>query len=250
MIEATGLSAGYETDAGSHTVIEGLSFVIPRREPVAVIGPSGCGKTTLLYLLAGLKTPWRGQVRIDGRPIDGPRLKTAVILQHYGLFPWKTVWENAALGLKIRKVFDAGARERLRRLLAELDLAGLERQFPSQLSGGQQQRVAVARALALEPDVLIMDEPFSSLDALTRESLQNLMLRLGAERDLTSVLVTHSIPEAALLGRRIMIMPPTSRQPVELLDNPAAGSPEYRTTDEFHHLCNRLREHLGRWNHA
>jgi len=219
--------------------LNGVSFTVARGSTCAIIGPSGCGKTTLLHVLAGLLLPRSGEVRVDGRPLHGPRERTALILQDYGLFPWKTVWGNAALGLQIRGQLASG-RQRVEGLLRELGLWEVRNRFPAQLSGGQRQRVAIARALALEPDLLLMDEPFSSLDALTRESMQELVADLFRRGGITAVLVTHDIAEAAFLGQKILVMAP-GRIGHEV-SNPGALGRGYRASSEFLSLCTRLRD--------
>lgn len=219
--------------------LAGVSFSVERGTTCAIIGPSGCGKTTLLHALAGLLSPTGGEVLIEGEPVRGPRERTALILQDYGLFPWKTVWANAALGLQIRGRLPGG-RHRVDALLRELGLWELRDRFPAQLSGGQRQRVAIARALALDPDLLLMDEPFSSLDTLTREGMQELVAQIFRRDRITGVLVTHDIAEAAFLGQKILVMAPgrVSRE----VCNPGALEPGYRASPQFLGLCNRLRE--------
>nr|WP_277998959.1 ATP-binding cassette domain-containing protein [Moorella sulfitireducens] len=223
-----------------------LNFTVPAGQTCVLIGPSGCGKTTLLYLLGGLLQPARGEIWIGGEKIKGPRQRTAMILQDYGLLPWKTVWENAALGLALRKLTSRQQRERLQPLLAGLGLSGLEKRYPSQLSGGQKQRVAIARALSLEPDVLLMDEPFSALDALTREGLQQTLVEIQNQRRLTTVLVTHNIEEAVFLGRQIIVLTGPPGQVKAVLANEGAGREDYRFAPEFHQLCTRVRQILQR----
>jgi len=250
--------------------LNGVSFSVPRGCTCAVIGPSGCGKTTLLYALAGLLHPCQGSIRIGGEAIRQPRRQTALVLQDCGLFPWKTVWDNAVLGLQIgrrrggrgssvigsvrRGVGDRvcgsirrdGGRgvdqdtERVAAILRELGLWELRRRFPAQLSGGQRQRVAIARALALGPDLLLMDEPFSSLDALTREVMQDLLAEIGVQ--LTWVLVTHDIAEAVFLGQKILVM--DRGRIVEEIANPDALKQGYRSQPSFLELCSSLRGHL------
>lgn len=221
------------------TALAGVTFSLPAGAACAVIGPSGCGKTTLLHALAGLVAPAAGEVRVAGEVVRGPRERTAVILQDFGLFPWKTVWANAVLGLEIRGRLASG-RERVEALLRELGLWELRHRFPAQLSGGQRQRVAICRALALEPDLLLMDEPFSSLDALTREAMQELLAGILRRGRMTAVLVTHDIAEAAFLGRHILVMAPG--RVAWQVPNPGALEPGYRATPAFHQLCSRLRE--------
>jgi len=247
MIEVEGLRFAY----GELQVLEDISLSVPEGGSLAVIGPSGCGKTTLLYNLAGLRRPSSGRVSVGGVEVRGPRERTAVILQHYGLFPWKTVSENAALGLRIRGVPKSERKCRLQPILEDLGIAELGGRFPRQLSGGQRQRVAIARALAMDPDLLIMDEPFSSLDALTRETHQNLLLSLWREKGITLVLVTHSIEEAAFLGQEILILTERPARVGCVLPNPGLGSEEYRGQPAFQQLGTELRDLLkGAGNEA
>jgi NitT/TauT family transport system ATP-binding protein len=241
---------------GHEPVYQGLNWHVNRGEAWAVLGPSGCGKTTLLYLLAGLRQPTNGAIRIAGQPQSGPRPRTGLILQDYGLLPWATAERNVMLGLKIRRFYGPDGKhspedesthdheQRVVRWLARLDLLQHKDKYPAQLSGGQRQRVAIARTLALNPDLLLMDEPFSSLDAPTRESLQNLTFELRAEAHLTTIIVTHASEEAAILGRQIMILrQPPNVDPVTI-DNPGAGDPEYRHRPEYYTMISRLRKHL------
>ena len=240
MIDVRELSFGYRRP---DDLFAGFDWSAARGEFWSILGPSGCGKTTLLYLLAGLRTPSGGRVLVDGRPVEGVRRATGLILQDHGLLPWATVEENAGLGLRIRGVSARQRSEAVGRWLEVLGIADLRRRYPSQLSGGQRQRVAIARALVLDPDLLLMDEPFASLDALTREELQEAMQGLcrSAERSLTVVLVTHDIAEAALLGEKVMVLsrPPIHEPPI--FANPLAGSPEYRLHPEYHAMCLAVR---------
>ncbi|MBI2881685.1 MAG: ABC transporter ATP-binding protein [Candidatus Tectomicrobia bacterium] len=240
MIEVERLCFAY----GPQPVLEDISLTVAAGGSLAVIGPSGCGKTTLLYNLAGLRRPGAGRVRVGGDEVRGPREKTAVILQHYGLFPWKTVFENAALGLRIRGAPQNERRRRVLPILEELGIAELTDRYPRQLSGGQRQRVAIARALALDPDLLIMDEPFSSLDALTREAHQNLLLSLWREKGVTLVLVSHSIEEVAFLGQEILLLSERPARVRRVLRNPGVGPEEYRRQPAYQRLCTELRDLL------
>ncbi|MFN8459829.1 MAG: ATP-binding cassette domain-containing protein, partial [Anaerolineae bacterium] len=197
-------------------IFQNFSWEIKRGETWAIIGPSGCGKSTLLYLIAGLRQVTGGQIRVDNQPITRPRPQTGLILQDYGLLPWATVWDNAALGLDIRRFYgpdgkhtptDESFDDRVERVdywLDRLGIGHIARRYPGHISGGQRQRTAIARTLALNPDVLLMDEPFGALDALTREDLQRLTLELQAERNLTTLIVTHNIDEAVFMGRKIL----------------------------------------------
>jgi ABC-type nitrate/sulfonate/bicarbonate transport system ATPase subunit len=242
---------------GNAAIFDNFSWQVKRGEVWAMIGASGCGKSTLLYLIAGLRRPVEGQVLIDNEPVVHPRPQTGLILQDYGLLPWATVWDNAALGLDIRRFYGpdgkhtpldellTGKEERVNYWLARLGIDHVARQYPNQVSGGQRQRTAIARTLILNPDLLLMDEPFGALDALTRENLQRLTLELRAERNLTTLIVTHNIDEAVFMGQKILVLnqPPT-REPV-IVDNPQAGTPGFREQDEFFRRCNQLRELLG-----
>ena len=237
-------------------VFQGLEWRVERGEAWAVLGPSGCGKTTLLYLLAGLLQPTSGAIDIDGRSQEGARPRTGLILQDYGLLPWATAEKNVTLGLKIRRFYGPDGKhapkddsphdhqERVDYWLRRLNLEQHKHKYPAQLSGGQRQRVAIARTLALNPDLLLMDEPFSSLDAPTRESLQNLTFELRKEANLTTIIVTHAIEEAAILGRRIMVLhQPPNRHPITV-DNPGAGDPDYRHRPDYYVMVGQLRTHL------
>ena len=241
----------------STPIFEDFSWRVGGGEAWCILGPSGCGKTTLLYLLAGLRQPVGGSVRVEGRVLDRPRPRTGLVLQDFGLLPWATVEENVALGLQVRGFYGpdgrhapsggdlSPVRDRVETWIERMGLAAARSQYPGQLSGGQRQRTAIARTLALGPDLLLMDEPFGSLDAPTREGLQDLTLQLLAERDLTLVLVTHTLEEAAFLGRRILLLgrPPTRR--AEVVENPRAGSPKFRQTADYARLCRELRTRLG-----
>jgi ABC-type nitrate/sulfonate/bicarbonate transport system ATPase subunit len=248
-------------------VFESFSWHVERGEAWAVIGPSGCGKSTLLYLIAGLRQPTTGSITVNGErvPRKQNRGKTGLVLQDYGLLPWATVRDNARLGLQIRRFYgqdrgtdDTGTRGRGDTVnlpltvspghvdfwLRRLGIDGVADEFPNQISGGQRQRAAIARTLAVEPDVLLMDEPFSSLDALTREDMQRLTLELRAETGVTTVLVTHNIEEAVYLGKRILVLgQPPNRTP-RVIENPDAGRPAYRNEPEFLAQCSRLRAEL------
>jgi NitT/TauT family transport system ATP-binding protein len=234
MIRLERLTFGYGSAA---PLLAEYCLEIARGEALAVLGPSGCGKTTLLYLLAGLLRPQRGQVRIDGMALERPRPRTGLVLQDHGLLPWATVRVNARLGLDIRRFYGpdsrhapageiiapAAAEARVTSWLQRLGLEGLEQRYPSQLSRGQRQRTAIARTLVLEPDLLLLDEPFSALDAPTRADLQQCMDDLQRQEGITRVIVTHDIEEAVRLGRRILLLTRGTNRTARLLDNPCAG---------------------------
>jgi NitT/TauT family transport system ATP-binding protein len=256
VIEVEALTFQY---SGSAPVFQGFSWKVARGEAWAVLGPSGCGKTTLLYVLAGLRPPATGQVRIDGEKLKRPRPRTGLILQDHGLLPWATLRENAALGLRVRQFYgpdgkhapQPGDRWDMDHALAEVEhwlrrlgLSAVAGRYPGQVSGGQRQRAAIARTLVLQPDLLLMDEPFAALDAPTREDLQELTLELRAEQNLTLVAVTHSIEEAAVLGQRILVLgPPPNRAPA-VMKNPGAGQGNYRGSEAYREICAVLRARL------
>ncbi len=191
---------------GALEVFRGVALEVGEREVVAIIGPSGCGKTTLLRCIDGLIRLSAGEIRIENQVVTGPREGVAMVFQHFGLFPWKTVFENVAYGLKIAGASRAEIEEKAPRYVQMVGLGGFERYYPYQISGGMQQRCGLARALAIEPRVLLMDEPFGAVDAQTREILQFELLRIWELKPTTMVFVTHSIDEAVLMGDRVVVM--------------------------------------------
>lgn len=188
------------------TAIEDMSFEVSDQEFLCLLGPSGCGKSTMLEMLAGLEAPTAGQILLDGEPIRGPDPKRGMVFQSHALFPWRTVRENIEFGPEMRGTERVARREQASELIELVGLQGFEAALPREISGGMAQRVAVARALANEPEVLLMDEPFGALDAQTREELQGEITRIWRETLTTVVFVTHSVQEAVLLGDRIIVM--------------------------------------------
>lgn len=245
MIRVENLSVTYNQSNTKVEALRNVSFDLQEGSSISIIGPSGCGKSSLLFVLTGLLKPTSGTAVVNGHQPDSNTHDAALILQDYGLFPWKTVLENACLGLKVR---GAGRKEQYDTALPVLEKLGLAEflhHYPAQLSGGQKQRVAIARSLALKPKLLLMDEPLSSLDALTRETLQQFILDIWQENRLTLVLVTHSIEEAVFLGSRIAVMSERPGTITEIIENPMVGHPGYRQKHDFHTLCSHLRMTLG-----
>lgn len=247
MIRVEDLDFGYTP---GQKIFAGFAWHVAADETWAVIGPSGCGKSTLLYLLAGLRRPRGGRVCIAGQPLTGPRRDTGLILQDYGLLPWATAHDNVRLGLRIRGMRDSEQDSIVDLWLERLGIAHVAHHYPVQLSGGQRQRVAIARTLALDPDLLLMDEPFSSLDAITREDLQDLVISLGVEGRATTVLVTHSIEEAVFLARHILVLPLPPITEAAVIDNPGGGRLGYRQEPAYHEKCAEVRRHIERAQQA
>jgi NitT/TauT family transport system ATP-binding protein len=201
-IRVNGLAKQY----GALEVFAGIEFTVSEREIVAIVGPSGCGKTTLLRCLDGLIAVDAGEIVINEARVTGPIPGVAMVFQHFGLFPWKTVYDNVAYGLRMAGASNAEVARRVPAFINLVGLAGFERAYPYQISGGMQQRCGLARALAVEPRVLLMDEPFAAVDAQTREILQFELLRIWESRPTTMVFVTHSIEEAVLMGDRVFVL--------------------------------------------
>jgi NitT/TauT family transport system ATP-binding protein len=185
-----------------------VSFHVENNEFFSIVGPSGCGKTTLLNILAGFEKPTRGEARVDGEAIRRPGWKRAMVFQEYALFPWYTVIENVRYGLRRKRLPDAEQRRLIRHYIELVGLNGFETRYPGELSGGMRQRVSIARALAVNPLILLMDEPFASLDIQTREYMQDELLKIWQRERPTVIFVTHSIDEAIKLSDRVAIMTP------------------------------------------
>ncbi len=224
-LEVRGVSVVFGTAGGEHTALSSVSFDLHEGEKLILLGPSGCGKSTLLKVIACFELPSAGTVRLDGQPVTRPGPDRVVIFQEFDqLFPWKTVRENVAYALRVTG--RARGREADERAVEFLRMVGLERFlgfYPHTLSGGMKQRVAIARSLALNPEVLLMDEPFGALDAQTRATLQGELHRLQAETRKALIFVTHSIEEAIVLGDRIVVMTPGPGRVKAVLDNPDNG---------------------------
>jgi NitT/TauT family transport system ATP-binding protein len=211
MVELRGLDLAYRAPGGIVRAVAGASALFPEGGISAIVGPSGCGKTSLVHAMAGLRPPDAGELLVAGDPLRGVRKGSSVIFQDFGLLPWRTVEANAELGLAIQGISAVRRRAMTAPVLEELGLSAFAKFHPGRLSGGMKQRVALARALASRPDILLMDEPFSSLDALTREAAQEFLLVLHKARPMTVIVVTHSIEEAVYLSETVFVM--TGRNP-------------------------------------
>jgi len=220
------------------TALDKLSLEIAKGEFVSIVGPSGCGKSTFLNLLLGLVRPDSGVLQMDGKPITGPGQERAMVFQEFGLLPWRTVTANVELGLELKGIAAAQRTQRAMDLIKLVGLNGFERHYPHELSGGMKQRVGLARALATEPEVLLMDEPFAALDAQTRDLMQMELLQIWERTRKTVLFVTHSIEEAAYLSDRVIIMtarPGRAKQIVNIA-LPRPRDYEMRLTPEFNDI--------------
>lgn len=239
MIQVKNLTVCYKDE----TALENFSLSVEKGTTCAVIGASGCGKTTLLYALAGIIKPGSGQIIISGERLHDIRKSTSLILQDYGLLPWKTVWDNVAFPLKSRGMQKNEILSRVSSTFRSLGMEEYVKKLPGELSGGQKQRVAIGRAIALEPDLLLMDEASSALDTMTREHMQNLILQIFRERQITLVMVTHNIEEAVYLGQKIVVMEKGKIR--QTIDNPYFGLDDLRNNLEFYKICLQVRKWLN-----
>lgn len=245
MIEIKDLVVKYRRRNEETLVLDNININIGTGDIYTFIGPSGCGKSTLLYVLSGILRDYAGSVSIDGRAIDPKTQRIGLILQNYGLLPWKNVYHNTMLGMKIKndqQVLDDYGRY----ILQQLGIDALLDRYPKELSGGQQQRVAIARAFILRPDLLLMDEPFSALDAISREELQDLFLKIWKENNVTTAFITHSVDEALYLGSKIVVFSAAPGKILEVVDNPCFQLDNLRFRDEYHDMCINLRKILDK----
>lgn len=237
------LSASFTDRRGTLHVLDQISFAVPNQQFVCVLGPSGSGKSTLLRILAGLLSPVSGQLRMKGQPLNGPQSGVGVVFQDANLMPWRSVRQNVALPLEIRGSVGEDAAEKAQALIDLVGLSGFEDTLPADLSGGMAQRVAIARALVHDPDVLLLDEPFGSLDAITRERMGAELLRIWSVQQKTVVMVTHDISEALFLADRVLVL---SARPAKLkldleVKLPRPRAHEIRYSPEFGDLAAQLR---------
>ncbi len=244
MIEIRGLSVSYPDKGEMKKAISDVSLTVPKGTVCAVIGPSGCGKSTLLKAAAGILRPSAGEILLEGETLSPKHQCIGFMPQSYGLLPWRTVEENIRLGWRIRGTKHECSETAAHEMMQRLGISELIHRFPRELSGGQQQRVALARVFLLRPDILLMDEPFSALDAISRESMQEVFLSLWHELRVTTIMVTHYVEEALYLGSKIVLMGAEPGRIVEEIENPMAGGPELRFTPEFFNSGRELRKKI------
>ena len=225
LIAVQGLGKSYDTGAAPVVALHDIDFAVPEGAFTAVVGPSGCGKSTLLRILAGLQPATAGRALLAGSAITGPRRDIGVVFQQPVLFPWRTVLGNVLLPIDVQRLGRAAARERAMALLALVGLQGFEERLPRELSGGMQQRVALVRALIHEPSLLLMDEPFGALDAMTRETMNLELQRIWMERRKTVLFITHSVAEAVFLADEVLVM---SARPGRIVDRLTVEFPRPR----------------------
>lgn len=246
-IEVSGLHKVYRPKRSEPThALSDINFTVRRGEFVSIVGPSGCGKTTLLKILAGLSPRTEGSVSIAGKDVTKPLHEVGMVFQAATLLPWRSIIENVMVPVEIQKLDRTKHKQRARDLLDLVGLTGFEDKYPFELSGGMQQRAGICRALVHDPAVLLMDEPFGALDAMTREYMNVELLRIWKESEATIVLVTHSIPEAVFLSTRIIVMSPRPGRIIDVIDCdlPRGRSLDIRETPEFLSIAHRVRQGL------
>ncbi len=248
VIDINDLSLTFKTNDGDVHALSNIDLEVKAGEFVSLIGPSGCGKTTLLRTIADLEQPTEGAISVNGMSPHEARMKRAYgyVFQAAALYPWRTIARNVSLPLEIMGLDAATRQKRVAENLQLVNLEGFEKKFPWQLSGGMQQRASIARALAVEPDLLLMDEPFVALDEIVRDHLNEQLLKLWAKTNKTIIFVTHSIPEAVYLSSKIVVMSPRPGRIHEIIDStlPKDRSLDIRETTEFHEIAHRVREGL------
>jgi len=248
-LDLTGVAKTFRIEGRVVEAVTPVSLTIDRGQIVTFVGPSGCGKTTLMRMVGGLETPTKGEIRLSGDLLGGPDRRRGMVFQSYAAFPWKTVRGNIEMGFRYRRDLDrAGKAEGARRLIDLVGLKGFEDSYTNRISGGMRQRVAIARTLAADPEVLLMDEPFGALDALTREHLQTQLLSINALERKTTIFVTHDVEEAILVAHRLVVF---SARPARVIDDidVAATLPEtrdqaLRDAPEFLDLRRKVQEIL------
>ncbi|WP_256289957.1 ABC transporter ATP-binding protein [Halobellus inordinatus] len=239
-----GVGKVYESERQRVRALSGVDFTVDDGEFVCLVGPSGCGKTTLFRTIAGLEAATDGEIRLDGDPVTGPGTDRGMVFQEYGLFPWRTVRENVAFGLEEQGVPEPERSSRVGEMLGLVGLAEFADAYPKELSGGMKQRVGIARALAVDPEILLADEPFGSVDAQTRDMLHEELLRIWSETEKTVLFVTHDVEEAVKLSDRVVVMAADPGRVSEIVDVDL-DRPRERTEPAFADYVDRIRTLIG-----
>ncbi len=246
-LQLKNLTKTYETRTGSVSALDDVSFDVSEMQFISILGPSGCGKSTLLFLISGLTPPTKGEIILKGTHIKGPPGGIGMVFQSSILFPWRNVWGNIMYSAQLCKIPAAKAEKKASELLRLTGLAGFEEKYPHELSGGMQQRVSICRALIVEPPLLLMDEPFGALDALTRDKLNLEIQDIWANIKTTILFVTHNIQEAVTLGDRVIVLSPRPARIVEDLkiELPRPRTLKGRATKKFQNYCTHLYKSIG-----
>jgi len=247
MIEVTDLHKTYSARDGKIVTLDGVSFRVAPQEFVSVLGPSGCGKTTVLKIIAGLVPATTGVVYVEGTRVTGSQRKIGIVFQVPALMRWRTAIQNVMLPAEILGLDPVESRHRAAELMSLVGLAEFASKYPNELSGGMKQRVAIARALVHDPSILLLDEPFSALDMMTRNQLNIELLRIWSERRKTSLLITHSIPEAVFLSDRVVVLGPRPANVLEIVpvSLPRPRTPEMRVSSEFIKIVDHIGRRIG-----
>ncbi|MEV6302941.1 ABC transporter ATP-binding protein [Actinoplanes sp. NPDC051861] len=243
MIRFENVGKTFQARGTTVTALQEISLSVTDGEFLVIVGPSGCGKSTLLDLLGGLAQPTAGRILVNDKPVTGPGLDRGIVFQQYALLPWRTALGNVEFGLEAKHVPRRERAERVREYLDLVGLTGFHDRYPHELSGGMKQRVAIARSLAFDPDVLLMDEPFAALDAQTRDGLQDELLRIWEKTGKTVVFITHGIEEAVYLGQRVAVMtsrPGRIKQIVDIPLTSRSATEDLRSDPEFTHYRHEI----------
>jgi NitT/TauT family transport system ATP-binding protein len=242
MIDIRDLTVKYKSERNDFLALDNFNLLIKDGDICAVIGPSGCGKSTLLHVLSGIIKDYAGSVLIDGKDIDPRVQRIGLVMQSNGLLPWRDIYFNSTIGARVKDGNNKLDKQYANYILNKLGIGEMTSRFPNQLSGGQRQRAEIARAFILKPNILLMDEPFSALDALTREEMQDLFLKIWIENSVSTLFVTHSIEEALYVGKKIVIMSKSPGNVVGIYDNPLFGKKDLRLDEEYYKFSIKLRK--------
>lgn len=247
MIQINNLSVFYESKKTKTKALGPISLECKNDDICAIIGPSGCGKTTLLNVLSGIINNYEGQVLLNGEELNPHIHRIGFIPQNFGLLPWKTVEENCLLPLKIKKEeITKDTIDKMDSIMTRLNIEGLKNRYPKELSGGQRQRVSIVRSFLMQPDLLLMDEAFSALDAIIKEEAQELFLDIWSENKRNTFFVTHNIDEALYMGKKIIVMSNTPGEIIEILDNNLFNNKDYKNSEDYPKLFSHIKNLIKR----